>query len=103
MVLSFIRSWLPMQQPVTIPMLEQLGHGTLLHTNHKCTSHLIFALTNIVVTDDEFLESMLAKSDIYRCLIYMYKLVTTPVREEIAVFVHNMAFKCKIGGLRLML
>lgn len=93
MILSLIRSWLPVQ-PISIPMLEHCSNGTLMHSNHKCTSHLIFALTNIVVTDDEFLESMLTKSDIYRCLIYMYKMVPISVREEIAVFVHNMTYKC---------
>ncbi len=75
MILGYIRSWLPVAPHVSVPMLEHMGHGSLVHTSNRCTKYLIYALTNIVVSEAGFLEAILVKSDIYRAIIYMYKLV----------------------------
>lgn len=103
MMLSYIRSWLPIKPNVTIPMLEHLGGCSLEHLNHRCTSYLIFALTNIVASDFGFVESILIKTDIYRALIYIYKLVPINCRDEISIFIFNICSKSDSGTLRIML
>jgi hypothetical protein len=55
MILGHIRSWLPVPPNLQVHMLEHIGNGSLLHSNHKCTMYLIFALTNILVSDQGFI------------------------------------------------
>jgi hypothetical protein len=52
-----------------------MGNRALIHSNHKCTAHILFALSNIIASDSDLAETALCKSDIYRVLIMMYKLL----------------------------
>lgn len=81
MLLSYLRSWLPIAPNVTVLNLEHIGYGNLTHNSHKCTSSLLFALSNIIGSDPEITESIISKTDIYRALVLMYKLLPTSCKE----------------------
>lgn len=53
-IIEYLRSWLPAEKNVTKMMLEQSHRGHLIHTNHLCTQTVLYALSNIVGTDSNF-------------------------------------------------
>lgn len=101
MMIWSLRSWLPVVPNITEHMLSNLGSGNLLHSNFKSTKFIIYAFTNIVATEG-FIGTIM-KSDLYRALIYMYKMMPTQCRQEISVFMYNMVNKADLGTLRVML
>lgn len=60
MILSYLRSWLPINGLVSIQMMENFSNNNfhsiqLAHNNNKTNLYIIYALCNIAASDYQFL------------------------------------------------